>query len=235
MSVWLRRIAVAALLAAAGSAMSAQGLAPLARIPAASAPVPAPFEETRIVDLGHRGPLSDWVAEPDQGMRHRSVAGTVWWGWGRETDEPRPTIVLLHGSDRTGESMVDTWREVAEREGLVLVAPDLGGVAGWDRGVPDPRVLMDALADAATRYPVDPARVALFGHSRGAIAAQAIANRVSGPWRAVAIHAGTVNPEAMQPVAGGLPIRHYLGAQDELFPYAQALASARAIAARGHP
>ena len=81
---------------------------------------------------------------------------------------------------------------------------------------------------------MDTARVASFRHSRGGIAAQLLANRLDGPWRAVAVHAGTVSATAMQPVADGPPIRHFLGAMDRTFPYADAVEAGRGIAARGH-
>ena len=51
----------------------------------------------------------------------------------------------------------------------------------------------------------------------------------------MAVHTGTVHPDAMQPVEAGPPIRHYLGAQDRTFPFDPALESGRAIARKGHP
>ena len=116
---------------------------------AATDAAPAPFETVRIMDLGHEGEFVDYVAERDQGTRRVTDGGTSWWGWGLAGGPPRPAIVLFHGSGRTGESMVDMWREVAERASVVLVAPDFEGVEGWDRGLPDPRVMLDALNDAA--------------------------------------------------------------------------------------
>ena len=226
---------LAAALAASAPRTGAEQLPALAEIPPAAVAPSAPFRALRRLGLGHVDRLVDYVPEPDQGVRHVTRAGTVWWGWGPSTDAPRPTVILLHGAGRSGESMVDMWREVAEREGLVIVAPDLADVPGWGRAAVDPRVLVDALQDAAGRHPVDPSRVALFGHSRGGIAAQIVANRVAGPWRAVAVHAGTAPAIVMQPIEDGVPIRHFIGSHDRTFPYAEAVAAARGIAARGHP
>ena len=202
--------------------------------PVVDTPTPSPFQTHHLRDLAHRGAFVDYVPEPGQGSRHVTDAGAVWWGWGPSGAGPRPVIVLFHGSGRTGESMVDMWRETAEREGLVLVAPDFEGVDGWDRSLPDPNHLLAVLDDAVGTYAIDAARVAFFGHSRGGMAAQLLANRLDGPWRAVAVHAGTVPAEAMRPVAEGPPIRHYLGALDQTFPYDEAVAAGRGIAGRGH-
>ena len=98
---------------AAGPA-SAQPPEPIDLRPSVDAPTAEPFAIHHLRDLGHQGQFVDYVPEPDQGVRHVTEAGTVWWGWGPAGSEPRPLVVLFHGSNRTGESMVDLWREVAE-------------------------------------------------------------------------------------------------------------------------
>lgn len=86
---------------------------------------------------------------------------------------PQPVVVLLHGANRTGHSMVDIWHEVAEAQGL-----------------PDPSAVKAILAQARTLYAADPERLFLFGHSKGGIAAQVWANRTVAPWKAVGVYAG---------------------------------------------
>ncbi|MEM9794898.1 MAG: hypothetical protein AAF919_00300 [Pseudomonadota bacterium] len=202
----------------------------------ANPPLPAArFVETGTATLTRFEAGAEYVPEPDQGTLHRGPGGLVWWGWGPTGDTRRPTVVLLHGPGRTGESMVDMWRETAERQGLVIVAPNLGNLPGWEFGRPDPRAVAIALDAAAEIYPVDKGRVALFGHSRGAIAAQVLANQYSGPWKAVAVHGGTLPLNYVAPAARPLPIRHYLGSVDQSFPYATALESGAALADAGHP
>ncbi|WP_298429832.1 hypothetical protein [uncultured Jannaschia sp.] len=218
------------------------GLASLARVMpevplrAVAAPGHARLTERSTTDLTDCSASIEYTPEPDQGSRHLVAdAGLHWWGWAPEGDAPRPTILLLHGAGRTGESMVDMWRETAEAKGLVLVAPNLDAIDGWDAGIPDPRALLVALDAAAEIYPVDRTRVVLFGHSRGGMAAQTIANRYDGPWRAVAVHAGTVPPDYLVPAGAGVPIRHYLGSVDRTFPFGLAQDSARRAAEMGHP
>src|SRR5437870_3877076 len=37
---------------------------------------------------------------------------------------PAPLILLLHGSGHNGMSLIDPWKDLAEKEGIILVAPD---------------------------------------------------------------------------------------------------------------
>jgi len=37
---------------------------------------------------------------------------------------PAPLLLLLHGSGRDGMSQIDEWKALAEKEGIILVAPD---------------------------------------------------------------------------------------------------------------
>ena len=37
---------------------------------------------------------------------------------------PAPLIVLLHGSGRNGLSLVDKWKDLAARDGIILAGPD---------------------------------------------------------------------------------------------------------------
>lgn len=131
--------------------------------------------------------------------------------------------------------MIDMWHEVAEAQDIVLIAPDLSGVAGWDKGLPDPRAVGAMLAQAQQIYAADPAQMFLFGHSRGGIAAQVWANRTAAPWQAVAVHAGTLPADAVGPAPRPVPIRHYLGSVDRTFPFGPARDGAAAMAQAGHP
>ena len=146
---------------------------------------------------------------------------------------PRPAIVLLHGARRTGRSMIDMAHRVADRHGVVLVAPDSTG-SSWSPQDDPPGALVDVLRDAALRVPLQAGRLHLFGHSAGAILATLHANRAPGPWRSVVTHGGVLDAGAVVSAPHGPPIRAYLGTRDHLFPIAGAEATARALAAAGH-
>lgn len=148
---------------------------------------------------------------------------------------PRRSVLLLHGAQRTGRSMLDMWRAAADRSGVVLVAPDAGG-EGWSPEADPPGLLIAALNAAGARVPLAPDGVAMFGHSSGGMLAQLYANHVPGPWRAVATHGAALPAEAIQaPAPSPVPLRLYIGAGDHLFPPRQARLTVEALSAAGHP
>ncbi|MGB3408466.1 MAG: dienelactone hydrolase family protein [Jannaschia sp.] len=215
-----------------GADLSAVEVVRLTRPESATA---ARLKQDARTDLTGYGTPGRYVPDPLQGTRHVTESGVVWWAAGPVEGPPRPVVILLHGAGRDGHSMVDMWHEVAMAEGVILVAPDFGSLPDSSVGLYDPRAALAALDQAATLYPVDDARVVLFGHSRGGIAAQLWANRVDGPWRAVAVHAGTLPANLVAPVTSGKPVRHYLGTMDQTFSFEEGRESAAAMADAGHP
>lgn len=219
-------------------------LAALMVLAALSAAAEGAFTETRLAyprGVARPGPEVSY-AERDVGAQVRRLAhGGAQRTYHRYAGPgaapgatgPRPVVVLLHGAQRSGLSMIDMWRATADREGLVLLAPDAAG-AGWDPRADGPDFLVAVLNDAARLGPLDPARVHLFGHSSGATLALLYANRAPGPWVSVGAHAGVLPPAAVAPAARPVPIRLWLGEADHLFPLDDARASARALADAGH-
>ncbi len=208
---------------------------PVSQRSAATAPVVRKLRESSTADMTSWTRPTRYSPDPTQGTRYKTESGVVWWGTGPRTGSPRPVIVLMHGAGRTGHSMVDMWYETAQAENLILVAPNFDRVPGWSEGLPDIRAALAALAQAQTIHPIDPNQIFLFGHSRGGIAAQLWANRFDGPWRALAVHGGTLPAQLARPVDEGIPIRHYLGSVDHIFPYGPGRDSAAALARAGHP
>ncbi len=146
---------------------------------------------------------------------------------------PRPAVLLLHGAGRSGLSMIDMWKATADREGLVLIAPDSAG-RGWDLEADPPELFQAALNGAARRAPMDPARLYIFGHSAGGRLALLFANRLPGAWRAAAVHAGFLGGRAVAPAEGAPPVLMVVGEHDRLAPPAAAMATARALGKGGH-
>src|SRR5262245_19093638 len=42
-----------------------------------------------------------------------------------------PLIVLLHGSGRNGLSLMEKWKDLASREGIIIAGPDASDPRGW--------------------------------------------------------------------------------------------------------
>jgi pimeloyl-ACP methyl ester carboxylesterase len=102
--------------------------------------------------------------------------------------------------DRGGAAMLDIWQGVGGGA-AVLIAPDALDPAGSTMAQDGPDFLTAVLAEAARAHPIDPGEVYLMGHSAGANHALRLANR-SGPWRAVAVHAGGRQPRRYRPATG---------------------------------
>src|SRR5436190_16054291 len=79
-------------------------------------------------------------------------------------DHPAPLIVMLHGSGRNGNSLVEKWKDLAAKEGLIIVGPDAANPSGWNYPGDGPEFLHDVVESLRTKYSIDPKRIYLFGH-----------------------------------------------------------------------
>ncbi|HEY0379301.1 MAG TPA: alpha/beta fold hydrolase [Pyrinomonadaceae bacterium] len=109
---------------------------------------------------------------------------------GVSASKPVPLLVLLHGSGHNGLSLVEKWKDLAAREGIILVGPDSNNSRGWSTPVDGPDFLRDLVESLKARYPVNARRVYLFGHSAGAAHALYMSLFESQYFAAAAIHAG---------------------------------------------
>ncbi len=181
---------------------------------------------------------SDDPALPDPGIRaHRfDLAGETrqWWGFdGSRNRAAAPVVLLLHGSGRSGRDMMQPWQEIAQRDGLVLIAPDAADPQQWAAARDGRHFLEEVLLSAAQTYPIDPAEILLFGHSAGASFALSLAADPPEGVRAIGAHAGAA--AAVAETEDALPLRLYVGDRDHLFSLEKVRASAEALAAAGHP
>jgi len=116
-----------------------------------------------------------------------------------------PLIIMLHGSNRTGVTLVEKWKDYAKKEGIILAGPDASNLRGWGSPQDGPDFLRDLVEELKTKYPVNPRRVYLFGHSAGAVFAIEMSLMESQYFAAVAIHQRT-NVPRFTPISL-LPIR----------------------------
>lgn len=149
---------------------------------------------------------------------------------------PLPVLVLLHGSGRNGRVMIDEWKDLASREGIILAAPDALHDMEWSLRSDPPEFLHEVVNQSRAFHAVDAGRIYLFGHSAGAQFALIIALVDSNYYAATAIHAGTL-PGAMMP-ALSLPRRHmpiaiWTGDLDPYFPVEDVRETKRVMDANG--
>lgn len=154
---------------------------------------------------------------------------------------PRPVLLLLHGSNRTGASMIDMWRPVAEEAGVLLIAPNATDRMSWSLGDDPPDALRAMVYDMHKMHPVDGRRIYLFGHSAGAIYALYLSVTQSAYFAATAVHAGAwgfnlamARLKAMM-AERPIPIAIFIGTQDTIFPLPDVRYTAKVLDAGGLP
>lgn len=152
------------------------------------------------------------------------------------TEEKLPLIVALHGSGRNGEPILQKWKDLAEKERIVLAGPDSSDPAHWGSPTDGPAFLRDVVEDVKSRYGIDAKRVYLFGHSARAGFALEMAALESEYFAAVAIHAGALHDQyfsLLDYAKRKTPYAIWIGTRDAFFPLDQVRATRDALKARG--
>lgn len=151
---------------------------------------------------------------------------------------PLPLIIMLHGSNRNGLSLVEKWTDIANREQLILAGPDATQATQWSFVLDGPELMRDVVEDVKTKVPVDEKRVYLFGHSAGGIYALMLSLIESEYFAAVAVHAGALRPTdyaLFDNAKRKIPTALFVGEKDPLFPLAVVKATRDAFAERQFP
>jgi poly(3-hydroxybutyrate) depolymerase len=149
---------------------------------------------------------------------------------------PAPLIVLLHGSGRNGMSLVEKWKDLAKKEGVIVVGPDALDPQGWRIPEDGPDFIHELVEALKAKYPINARRVYLFGHSAGAIQALYLSLLESEYFAATAVHAGALRSSDdgfIDRAKRKIPISIYVGTKDELFPLAVVRSTRDALKARG--
>ena len=149
-----------------------------------------------------------------------------------------PLIVLLHGSGRDGLSLVEKWKDLASKEGVIIVGPNSGG-EGWSAPRDGPDFLHDLVEDLKSKYPINPRRIYLFGHSAGAVFALMMSPMESEYFAATAIHAGAFRSaeeyKSIGNAARKIPLAIWVGTNDQFFPLKDVRATRDAFRSQGFP
>jgi predicted esterase len=148
-----------------------------------------------------------------------------------------PMIVLLHGSGRNGFSLMEKWKEIASREGIIIAGPDSLDQQGWQIPGDGPSFIYDLIEALRAKYPVNPRRIYLFGHSAGAVFALNLSMMESEYFAATAVHAGSWRTErefsARDYAKRKTPLAIIVGDRDAFFPLPSVKATEAALLERG--
>lgn len=153
-----------------------------------------------------------------------------------EKEGPLPLVVLLHGSGRNGEVMVNAWKGLASKEQFIIVAPNSYDSSSWQSDRDSPDFLRAVVEQVKATHAVDMSRIYLFGHSGGAVYALMLAIVESDYFAATAVHAGAVRPENYSLFANArrrMPIAIWVGDHDSFFPVETVKATKEAFESHG--
>lgn len=149
---------------------------------------------------------------------------------------PVPLIVLLHGSGRNGLSLIEKWKELAKKEGIIIAGPDSLNSQGWKMPEDGPDFIHELVEALKANYPINTHRVYLFGHSAGAGQALYLSLLESEYFAATAVHAGALGMEDdpyIERAKRKIPIAIFVGTNDQFFPLSVVRATRDALNARG--
>jgi poly(3-hydroxybutyrate) depolymerase len=154
-----------------------------------------------------------------------------------KASSPAPLIVLLHGSGRVGNSLVEKWKDLAKKEGFIIAGPDSTNTRGWRSPEDGPDYLRDLVEELKTKYPINARRVYLFGHSAGASFALQISLMESQYFAATAIHAGYLGDDSdlIDLAKRKIPIFIQVGDRDPGLPLKAVRETRDALTAKGFP
>jgi poly(3-hydroxybutyrate) depolymerase len=204
------------------TALSALPLAIIMAAPAAQAATPGKVTKEQFIHGARR--ISYYLFVPKEPTAPASA----------------PLVVLLHGSERDGSSLIDPWKRLAEKEGIVLLAPDAQNLQGWNVPVDGPEPLCSLVDHLRQSLPVINARrMYLFGHSAGAVFLLYMAMLESDYFAAGALHAGAWRSHddfaAVETLGRKIPLALTVGDGDRFFPVADVEATAEALRKAGVP
>src|ERR1044071_6039167 len=83
-------------------------------------------------------------------------------------EAPVALVVMLHGSGHVGMSLVEKWKDLAKKENFIIAGPDSSNSQVWAMPQDGPEYLRDLVEELKKKYPINPRRVYLFGHSAAA-------------------------------------------------------------------
>lgn len=151
---------------------------------------------------------------------------------------PAPLIVMLHGSGRVGMSLVEKWKDLAKKESFIIAGPDSLDTRSWNMPQDGPDYLRQLVEELKTKYPINPRRVYLFGHSGGAIFALMMSLMESEYFAACAVHAGALSPndyDLADSARRKIPMFIQVGDSDRSFPLKVVRETKEFLASKGFP
>jgi poly(3-hydroxybutyrate) depolymerase len=151
---------------------------------------------------------------------------------------PAPAVVLFNGSGSDVDGLMDPWKGVARAEGVMLIGPGAFERGAWRIPEDSPDFTSEVVEALKARFPIDPRRVYLAGHSGGAGHVLLLGPLESEYFAAVAAHASALRPSDTQVLdlaKRKIPMAIWIGTKDEMVPIQAARETLAILTSRGFP
>jgi poly(3-hydroxybutyrate) depolymerase len=134
---------------------------------------------------------------------------------------PAPAVVLFNGSGSPVQPLLEFWKTVARKDGVVLIGPAPFAPGAWRIPEDSPEFSHDVVEAVKAAFAIDPRRVYLFGQSGGGGHALSVALLESEYYAAAAEHANALPGSAypfMNLAKRKIPLGLWVGTNDQLVP-----------------
>ena len=168
--------------------------------------------------------------------RERSYRVFVPDGFGKSG--PGPAVVLFNGSGSSVDGLMDPWKDIARRDGVMLIGPGALAQGAWRIPDDSPDFTQEVVEALKARFPIDPRRVYLFGHSGGAGHVLLLGLLESEYFAAVGAHAGALRSSdapLLKVPKRKIPMAIWIGTKDQMVPLKMARDTLAVLTARGFP
>ncbi len=128
-----------------------------------------------------------------------------------------PAVLLLHGAGDKPAPMIDAWHSLADKEKIVLIAPELPRTKEFEDIAP--RVFRCVVEDTKLAANLDSKRVYVFGNSMGGYLAYDALAFDSEYFAAVGVHAMGIDPQydsILDHATRKTPVTIYIGDHDPM-------------------
>ncbi|ENU79890.1 hypothetical protein F975_02226 [Acinetobacter sp. ANC 3789] len=152
--------------------------------------------------------------------------------------KPAPLVMVLHGGGGNASRMLQRWQSVAQREGLIVVAPN-AEKATWNalgccgdaqqQQSADVAFIQAMLKEVEQRTSVDQHRIYVVGFSNGGMLTYQLIAQQRAPFAAAAVVSAAMFAQQPQPKTP-LPLLIVHGMQDQVVPMIGGMSQVRFVA-----
>lgn len=157
-------------------------------------------------------------------------------GFGKSA--PGPAVVLFNGSGSAVDGLLDPWKDVARKDGVMLIGPAAFKSGAWRIPEDSPDFTQEVVESAKGKFPIDQRRIYLFGHSGGAGHVLLLGLLESEYFAAVGAHAGALRPDdraLLDVPQRKIPMAIWIGTKDQMVPIKMVRDTLAVLTARGFP